>query len=78
MSKSSRVPTRVPVGTKYVVESNGPSVRRYIEFPNGRRVNLSARKPLSCECLVWKEISVVPDSGADVTKVRSSRSPVVA
>ena len=78
MSSTSRVPKCVPVGTKYVVESNGRSVRRYIEFPNGRRVNLAARKPLSCECLEWKQISVVPDRGAAVAKVRPSRSRVVA
>ena len=73
MSSSSRVPKRVPVGTKYIVESNGLSVRRYIEFPNGRRVNLSARKALTCGCLEWKQISLVPDPGVAVAKVRSSR-----
>ena len=78
MSSSSRVPRRVPVGTKYVIETNGLSVRRYVEFPNGRRVNLSARKPLSCECLEWKQISVVPDRRVAVAKVRSPRSRVVA
>jgi hypothetical protein len=78
MSSSSRVPKRVPVGTKYVVESNGLSVRRYIEFPNGRRVNLSARKALTCGCLEWKQISVVPDGNATLVDARSPRSRVVA
>jgi hypothetical protein len=78
MSSSSRLPKRVPVGTKYIVESNGLSVRRYIEFPDGRRVNLSARKALTCGCLEWKQISVVPDRSATLVDARTPRSRVVA
>ena len=78
MSSSSRLPKRVPVGTKYIIESNGLSVRRYIEFPDGRRVNLSARKALTCGCLEWKQISVVPDRSATLVDARTPRSRVVA
>jgi hypothetical protein len=45
-SQSSRLPERFPVGTRYVVETSG-RVRghlrirsRYIEFPDGRHVDL--------------------------------------
>ena len=78
MSSSSRVPKRVPIGTKYIVESNGLSVRRYVEFPNGRRVNLSARNALTCGCLEWKQISVVPDRSATLVDARSPGSRLVA
>jgi hypothetical protein len=39
---------RFPVGSKYVVESCGPFVRRYVEFPDGRKVPLPKRKALLC------------------------------
>jgi hypothetical protein len=44
MLNSPRLPTRVPLGTKYVLEGRGQLIRRYIEFPNGRRVQLKTRK----------------------------------
>ena len=44
----NRLPNRFPVGSKYVVESSGPFVRRYVEFPNGRRIALPKRKALPC------------------------------
>ena len=78
MSRSSRLPTRIPVGTKYVVESNGQFVRRYLEFPNGRRKQLAARKALTCGCLEWKQISVVPDRSVALVDAKSPRSRVVA
>jgi hypothetical protein len=34
------MPTHIPIGTKYVLESRGPFIRRYVEFPNGRKVQL--------------------------------------
>jgi hypothetical protein len=45
---SSRLPERFPVGSKYVVESHGRVVSRYVEFPNGRRVVLAKRTALPC------------------------------
>jgi len=41
------LPTQFPVGTKYVLEGCGKHVRRYNEFPNGRRVQLKVRKGLA-------------------------------
>ena len=40
MRNSARLPMHFPLGSKYVLESHGPFVRRYIEFPNGHRVQL--------------------------------------
>ncbi len=45
---SRRLPERFPVGSKYVVESHGRVVSRYVEFPNGQRVVLAKRTALSC------------------------------
>lgn len=59
-----RVPARVPPGTKYVVERRGAFVRRYVEFPNGRRVQLATRKALSCKCTAGQQIDIVPDQSA--------------
>ena len=58
------VPARVPAGTKYVLEGRGPFVRRYIEFPNGRRVQLETRRALSCKCGAWQQIGIVPHQNA--------------
>lgn len=44
MLNSPRLPTRVPLGTKYVLEGRGQFIRRYVEFPNGRKVQLKMRK----------------------------------
>jgi hypothetical protein len=41
---------RFPYGTKYVVESWGPFVRRYVEFPGGHKIRLATRKALTCTC----------------------------
>ena len=32
MSKPSRLPARMPYGTKYVLENDGAIVRRFVEF----------------------------------------------
>jgi len=48
MRKSTRLPTRFPPGTKYVLESHGGTVRRYVELPDGRRISLPSRKALTC------------------------------
>lgn len=44
MHRSYHQLTRVPVGTKYVLEACGPFVRRYVEFPDGRKLALRKRK----------------------------------
>lgn len=36
----SRLPSRFPVGTKFVVEGRDGDVKRYIEFPDGTKVRL--------------------------------------
>jgi len=41
MRRAKHLPNRVPVGTKYVIEGRGGRVTaRFIEFPDGRRVDL--------------------------------------
>jgi hypothetical protein len=63
MPSASHLPTRYPVGTKYVLEGRGPFVQRYVEFPNGRRIKLATRKALSCNA--ERELpTIVPDQFA--------------
>ena len=62
MRRSSRLPKRFPIGTKYILESHGSFVKRYVEYPSGRRVELETRKALSCGCF---DSSIVPELGAD-------------
>ena len=50
---SSRLPKRLPVGTKYVVESAGAFVRRFVELPSGEKISLPTRKA--------DRVSLVPD-----------------
>jgi len=51
-SFADRLPDRFPVGTRYVIEgSSGGEGRlrvhaRYLEFPDGRQVNLPAELPV--------------------------------
>ena len=45
-----RLPERFPADTKYVLEARGPFVHRYIEFPDGRIVELAPRKAQTCRC----------------------------
>jgi len=78
MPSSSRLPARFPVGTKYVLEGRGLFVRRYIEFPNGRRVQLPTRKAMSCTDAASQQISIVPDQSVAVVDAPSLRKRVVA
>ena len=78
MPKLPRLPARVPIGTKYVVEGRGPFVRRYIEFPDGRRVHLATRKALTCTCAELQRLSIVPDektAAADAPSLREAANP---
>jgi hypothetical protein len=61
MAASSRLPVRFPIGTKYVLESRGPVVRRYVEFPGGHRINLKLRKALTCTRAAQRGLGIVPD-----------------
>lgn len=78
MPSSSRLPARFPVCTKYVLESRGQFVRRYIEFPNGRRVQLPTRKASSCQCAAWQQIGIVPEQSVAAVDAPSLRKHVVA
>jgi hypothetical protein len=41
--KRSPLPSRFPVGTRYVIEGRGGRIQlRYLEFPDGRHVDLPA------------------------------------
>jgi hypothetical protein len=72
------LPARFPVGTKYVIEGRGLFVQRYIEFPNGRRVQLARRKALSCSCAALQQISIIPNETAAVIDAPSLGKRVVA
>lgn len=73
MRKSSRLPTRFPEGTKYVLESHGSEVRRFVEFPDGRRITLSKRKAASCVCADQELVSIVPPAIAAKRARRDAR-----
>ena len=78
MLSRPRLPARFPIGTKYVLEGSGRFVRRYIEFPNSRRVQLAMRKALSCTCVASQPIGIVPDQSAAVIDAPSLRPRVLA
>jgi len=51
--KSARLPSHLPVGSKYILESRGTMkgsmlVNRYVELPDGRRIELVARLVATC------------------------------
>jgi hypothetical protein len=56
----SRVRNEYPDRTKYIVEAHGDIVKRYVEYPNGCRVELSNRKSHRCS-LADTVASIVPD-----------------
>ena len=52
-STSARLPDRFPVGSAYVVEARGSVkgmtlMHRYVQFPDGRQVELAARLVPTC------------------------------
>jgi hypothetical protein len=77
MPVASHRQMRFPVGTKYVLERCGPFVQRYVEFPNGQRVQLTTRKALTCGC-AERKTSIVPEHDADTFEVREYRERTVA
>ena len=53
-TKRMRLPSRLPAGSKYILESRGTMkglmlVNRYVELPDGRRIELVARLVPTCE-----------------------------
>ena len=43
ISRITRLPSRIPVGTRYVIEGRGGHIYlRYLEFPDGRQIALPA------------------------------------
>ena len=42
-SRTSRLPSRFPVGTRFVIEGRGGRIHlQYLEFPDGRQIELPA------------------------------------
>jgi hypothetical protein len=79
MRSSNRLPTRFPDGAKYVLESHAGMVRRFVEFPDGRRVTLPARKAVACACPDLTEASLVPAvADTQAPRRRTSRRTVRA
>jgi hypothetical protein len=56
MRRVTHLPECFPENTKYVLEARGGLVRRYVEFPDGNRLELAPRKALTCRCLALREI----------------------
>ena len=63
MRNTYSLPKRLPEGTKYVVESAGQYVGRFVELPNGRKIPLTTRKAQPCACV--ERVSIVPEQAAD-------------
>jgi len=55
----TKLPKHFPVGTKYVVESCGEFVRRFVQLPKGKKIRLPNRKAHTCGCA--EQISIVPE-----------------
>lgn len=64
--KSNRLPKRFPVGSKYVVEGYGSFVGRFVELPNGFKINLATRKASVCGYAATQEANIVPTSSSNV------------
>ena len=55
-----KLPRYFPDGSKYVVEACGAFVRRYVELPNGQKINLRPRKAHPYDC-AEHSTNTVPD-----------------
>ncbi len=70
MPSASHLPNLFPTGTKYALEGRGRFVRRYVELPDGRRIQLATRKALTCLCA---ETSIVPEHLVDLVNSQTFR-----
>ena len=79
MPRLNRLPARFPADTRYVLEAHGAVVRRFIEYPDGLKVELKPRKALTCLCA---DSALVPplDAGdrASKSKRKAKRLAAVA
>lgn len=66
---ASHLPKIMPEGSKYVVESCGKFVRRFVELPDGTTIRLPSRKAQTCGC-GDRQVSIVPDEIVDITETR--------
>ena len=73
MRGGSRLPRRLPEGTKYVVESDGAWVRRFVELPSGKKIILRSRRASRCGC--GERVSIVP--GQEVQEVQEAKEAAV-
>lgn len=71
MRSTRRLPVRFPDGARYVLESDGGMVRRYVVFPDGRRVTLARRKAAVCRPEL-QDISIVPADGVEPVRKRAT------
>ena len=70
-----RLPSRFPVGTRYVIEGHEGRIRlRYLEFPDGRKVDLPA--DLAARSKVPKRCRPAPQApGSGPKKIEKINSP---
>jgi hypothetical protein len=47
MSRANRLPSRFPEGTRFVIEGRAGLISRYLEFPDGRHLDLPVRRIIS-------------------------------
>ena len=63
--EAKRLPSRFPIGTRYVIEGRGGRISlRYLEFPDGRKVDLPS------------DLAARTKSRARVRAVPAGRRPV--
>ena len=77
MRRSPRLPKRFPVGTKYILESYGGFVRRYIEYPSGRRIELEPVRlfPVAASTAVLCQSVVLTPS---IQSLKSSKRSLIS
>ena len=75
--RSTRLPTRFPVGTKFVIESGHrgegqePVYSRYLEFPDGTFLALPARKIPQRRKSVESKVAAAPRRGSRRQRART-------
>jgi len=66
VSRSTRLPSRFPVGTKFVIESRrggegqAPVFSRHLEFPDGTKLSLPSRPVLAQQKPIDPKAAPVP------------------